>query len=86
MVMGTLKGPQTDYEFLPWRARTSIVGTMRALLYLILAGVGVALATRGVRLSTTRPRPLNLAGMVMAAVGVGVALSALSIAAGHLGG
>jgi hypothetical protein len=59
---------------------------MRALLYLVVAGVGVALTNKGVTLGTSRPRPLNLAGMVMAALGLGLALSALSMAAGHLGG
>jgi hypothetical protein len=59
---------------------------MRALLFLVVAGAGIALAVKGVVLGTSRPRPLNLAGMVMAALGLGLALSALSTAAGHLGG
>jgi len=57
---------------------------MRVFGELLLSGLGVLLAAKGVTVSTTRPRPLNLAGMVLAAVGLGLALSALSAAAGHL--
>lgn len=41
---------------------------------LALVLVGIALAVAGVRVALERPRPLNLAGMILAPVGLGVAL------------
>ena len=58
---------------------------MKVALYLLAALAGVLLCTHGVRLATTRPRPQNLAGMVLATAGVGLALSSMAAAAWWLG-
>ena len=58
---------------------------MKVALYLLAAAAGVALGVHGIRLATTRGRPHNLGGMVLATVGVGLALSSLAAAAWWLG-
>jgi hypothetical protein len=58
---------------------------MKAMAHLLLALVGVALTARGVRLATTRPRPHNLLGMVLATVGMALALGSLATGIWWLG-
>src|SRR5690349_2766254 len=41
---------------------------------LALVLVGVALAVVGIRVALERPRPVNLAGMILAPIGLGLAL------------
>jgi hypothetical protein len=58
---------------------------MKAAAHLLLAALGAIVALRGVQLATSRPRPQNLFGMVLAAVGVALTVSSLATAAWWLG-
>lgn len=58
---------------------------MKALGHLLLAALGILLTVRGVRLATTRPRPHNLLGMVLATVGMCLALGSLATGIWWLG-
>lgn len=58
---------------------------MRIVWNLVVAVLGALLAVQGVRLATSRPRPHNLLGMVLAAVGAALALGALSAGIWRLG-
>ena len=58
---------------------------MKALGHLALAALGVFLTIRGVRLATTRPRPDNLLGMVLATVGMALAIGSLATGVWWLG-
>lgn len=58
---------------------------MKAVGHLLLAALGVFLAVRGVRLATTRPRPDNLLGMLLATAGVALALGSLATGIWWLG-
>jgi hypothetical protein len=54
---------------------------MKVALHLLLAALGAVLAARGVSLATTRPRPHNILGMVLAAGGLALVAGSLATAA-----
>jgi hypothetical protein len=58
---------------------------MRLVLEIGGAAAGIAALLRGVRVATTRPRPRDLGGMLLAALGMALALGMLSAASAALG-
>jgi hypothetical protein len=69
-----------------WRARAGArtIAGMRTLLEVSAAVAGIASVLRGVRLATTRSRPLDLGGMVLAAAGLALAVLMITAASGAL--
>ena len=58
---------------------------MKAAVHLLLAVLGALITLRGVRLASTRPRPWNLLGMVLATVGLALAVGSLATVVWWLG-
>ena len=56
-----------------------------AVLDLAGAALGVGLLARGLRLALSRPRPQDLAGMMLAAAGLALAVAMLTAASGVIG-
>ena len=58
---------------------------MKPAAHLLLAALGALLVLRGVGLASRRPRPQNLVGMALAAVGLALALGSLTTAVWWMG-
>jgi hypothetical protein len=58
---------------------------MRTALELAAAAVAIAAVVRGVRLATSRPRPLDLGGMLLATAGLALAVTMITAASAALG-
>ena len=56
-----------------------------AILELAAAALGVGLVARGLRIALSRPRPRDLAGMMLAAAGLALAVAMLTAASGVIG-
>ena len=57
---------------------------IQTALEIVGAVVGIALVVRGLRLALGRPRPMDLGGMALAALGMALAVWMITAASGAL--